>query len=181
MEELILGRFANTVAVLSDQSINISSFVRSFSADQVNYNSWLANEVANSKMQWSRALIIGDCNSCLMYEMLNKYCDITWFDFLGLDEIAHRERNFYFNSNDIERNYANIKMSYTDFSDEESYDLIISTEDIKLTAVFGPTYALQVTKNFAKSENILAKNSNITNKMFTGLQNNKRMVIGYYF
>jgi hypothetical protein len=93
------------------------------------------------------------------------------------------------------KNYGNIVMNAEDFSDHESYDLIINTscEHMKdIPAVYGPTYALQSNDytniiehiNCVNSAKELANKNNLNHRLFTDSQKmpnyTRFMTIGYY-
>jgi len=197
MDEKVLGRFANTgFSMYRNEETNVVSFLESFRPNQINCKSWLVNEIANVNMNWNKVLVLGSWNGILLYELLKEYCDVGWIDFLDSDPDCHRHRDIYFEVNSMDKDYGSITMDATEFSDHESYDLIIncSCEHMKdIPAVYGPTYALQSNDyraikdqhiNCVDSEKQLAKQNNITKTLFSGskkMSNYKRfMVIGYY-
>lgn len=197
MDEKVLGRFANSsFSMYKNEESNVVSFLESFRPNQINCKSWLVNEIANVNMNWDKVLVLGSWNGILLYELLKEYCDIGWIDFLDSDPDCHRHRDIYFEVNNMDKDYGSITMDATEFSDHESYDLIIncSCEHMKdIPAVYGPTYALQSNDyraikdqhiNCVDSEKQLANKNNITKTLFSGskkMPNYKRfMVIGYY-
>lgn len=196
----ILARFANAgFHMMKSHHLSpkeIVSFVESFRPNQIKCKQWLVDEISNIDMNWHKVLVVGSWNSCLLYELLQEKCSINYFDFLDSDPMVHKHRDMYFNANSMEKNYSNIIMNAEDFSDFDSYDLIINTscehmDDIP--AVYGPTYALQSNDYRSVREHIncvdsidqLMSKNNINGTYFKGskkMENYKRfMVIGYYY
>lgn len=192
MDEKVLGRLANTAFHLKHSSTDL---IESFRPNQIKCKKWLVEELANFKMSYQNVLVLGSWNSCLLWELMNEYCDVDWFTFLDVNPVHHADRDVYFKVNGLEKNYHSLTMSATDFSDHEGFDLIINTScehmpDIP--AVYGPTYALQSNNytsirehtNCVKSAKQLAKQNNITKTMYTGSLDmdhyERYMVIGYY-
>lgn len=200
IDEKVLGRFANTgFHMFYSKGFDfkvISSFAESFRPNQIDCKKWLVEEIANINMNWKKVLVLGSWNGCLLYELMNEYCDVEYFDFLDVDESCHKQRDVYFECNEMYKNYSNITMDATDFSDYSSYDLIINTscEHMKdIPAVYGPTYALQSNDyrnikdqhiNCVNSERELKTRNNLTDLYFSGTKKlsnyNRFMVIGYY-
>jgi len=195
MDEKVLGRVANTAFHMQYNKINGISFVESLRPNQIICKKWLVEEICNIKMKWNKVLVLGSWNSVLLYELFSTYGEVTWFDFVDIDETVHKHRDLYFEINNIQKNYNSIVMDATEFSDHKSYDLIINTScehmhDIP--AVYGPTYALQSNNyttipehiNCVESDLQLAKKNNITRILYSSsckLSNYDRfMTIGYY-
>jgi len=200
INEKVLGRFANTGFHMfynrGFDKRDVSSFVESFRPNQIECKKWLVEEIANVNMNWKKVLVLGSWNACLLYELMNEYCNVEYFDFLDINESCHKHRDAYFEANQMYKNYSSITMDATEFSDHSSYDLIINTscEHMKdISAVYGPTYALQSNDyreikdqhiNCIDSERELMRRNNLTNLYFSGRKNlpnyNRFMVIGYY-
>ena len=196
MDEKVVGRIAETAFYMSYNKIKSIDFAESLRPNQIKCKKWLVDEIANINMNWKRVLVLGSWNGVLLYELLQEYCNVDWIDFLDNNPNCHRDRDIYFEINNIPKNYGTIEMDATEFSDHESYDLIINTscEHMKdIPAVYGPTYALQsnnYTKikdqhiNCVRSTKELAQKNNITNKLFEGtlkMPNYDRfMVIGFW-
>jgi len=192
----VLGRFANAAFYMANNEINPMNFVESIRPNQIKCKTWLVDEIANINMNWKKVLVLGSWNGVLLYELLQEYCNVDWIDFLDIDPTCHRDRYIYFEVNNIPKNYGTIQMNATDFSDHESYDLIINTscEHMKdIPAVYGPTYALQSNNytqiedqhiNCVRSTKELAQKNNITNKLFEGTLKmptyDRFMVIGFW-
>ena len=198
IDEKILGRVSETGFAMSfGKKINAKGLLESFRPKQIECKSWLVQEIANINMNWKKVLVLGSWNSLLLYELMFTYCNVEHFDFLDSDPDCHRDRDLYFEVNNLFKNYSSITMDATQFSDHQSYDLIINTscEHMKdIPAVYGPTYALQSNNyraikdqhiNCVDSEKQLADQNNLTNILYKGnkkLDNYTRfMAIGYYF
>ena len=192
----VLGRAAEAAYYMRRNKIDAMALLESLRPNQIKCKTWLVNEIANVNMNWDKVLVLGSWNGILLYELLKEYCDVGWIDFLDSDPDCHRHRDIYFEVNNMDKDYGSITMDATEFSDHESYDLIIncSCEHMKdIPAVYGPTYALQSNDyraikdqhiNCVDSEKQLANKNNITKTLFSGskkMPNYKRfMVIGYY-
>lgn len=192
LDEKVLGRLANTAFHLQHSATDL---IESFRPNQIECKKWLVQEIANCKMHYENVLVLGSWNSCLLWELMNTYCDVDWFTFLDINPVHHADRDKHFEVNNLEKNYHSITMSATDFSDHEGYDLIINTScehmpDIP--AVYGPTYALQSNNytsirehiNCCANEKDLAKKNNINKILFQGSKKmanyDRFMVIGYH-
>lgn len=195
IDEKVLGRVANASFYMAANKINPIGFVESFRPNQIKCKKWLVEEICNFKMSWNRVLVLGSWNSVLLYELFSVYGDVMWFDFVDTDQDAHDDRNIYFELNNMQKNYNSINMDATEFSDHQSYDLIINTSCehmADIPAVYGPTYALQSNNytsvadhvNCVSSSEQLADQCNITRKLFSGKLDigpyERYMVIGYY-
>ena len=195
MDEKVLGRVANTAFYMQYKKINGISFVESLRPNQIICKKWLVEEICNIKMKWNKVLVLGSWNSVLLYELFSTYGEVIWFDFVDIDETVHKHRDLYFEINSIEKNYNSIIMDATEFSDHQSYDLIINTSCehmATIPAVYGPTYALQSNNytdvsdhiNCVNSEEQLMKDNQINRIFYKGkkkMSNYDRfMVIGYY-
>jgi hypothetical protein len=192
----VLGKVSNAGFFMGKNKISSSHLIESLRPNQIKCKKWLVEEIANINMNWNKVLVLGSWNGILLYELLQEYCNVNWIDFVDIDPKCHRDRDIYFKVNNIPMNYSSIEMDATEFSDHESYDLIINTscEHMKdIPAVYGPTYALQSNNytaikdqhiNCVDSEKLLANKNKITNRLFEGslkMPNYKRfMVIGYY-
>ena len=199
INEKVLGRFANTGFYMHHLTQygkeDISDFVESFRPNQIECKTWLVEEIANINMNWNKVLVMGSWNGCLLYELMNSYCNVVSWDFLDTNHVCHNTRDVYFELNSMPKNYNSIIMNAEDFSDHESYDLIINTscEHMKdIPAIYGPTYALQSNNyrnisdhiNCVDSENELVKKNNLTNVLFKGSKKMKNFTrftaIGFY-
>lgn len=197
IDEKVLGRVAETGFAMAKSKRDATELLESFRPKQIECKSWLVQEIANVNMNWKKVLVLGSWNSLLLYELMSTHCDVEHFDFLDNDPYCHRDRDLYFNINNLFKNYSSITMDATKFSDHQSYDLVINTscEHMKdIPAVYGPTYALQSNNyraikdqhiNCVNSENQLAKQNNLTQTLYKGslkLDNYTRfMAIGYHF
>ena len=199
MDEKVLGRFANAGFHMFDMKDfskqSIAEFVESFRPNQIKCKKWLVEEIANINMNWKKVLVLGSWNGCLLYELMNTYCSVDYWDFLDINQSCHHHRDLYFEINAMPKNYSSIIMNAEDFSDHESYDLIINTscEHMKdIPAVYGPTYALQSNDytniiehiNCVNSAKELANKNNLNHRLFTDSQKmpnyTRFMTIGYY-
>lgn len=196
MDEKVFGQISEAAYYMRRNKIDPVGFIESLRPNQIKCKKWLVEEIANINMNWNRVLVLGSWNGVLLYELLEEYCDVDWIDFLDTDPTCHRDRNIYFEVNNLYKNYGTIQMDATEFSDHESYDLIINTscehmQDIP--AVYGPTYALQSNDyrqikdqhiNCVDSAKQLAKQNNITKTLYQDSMKmpnyNRFMVIGYY-
>ena len=192
----VLGRVAEAAFFMNMQKIEAAPLVESLRPNQIKCKTWLVEEIANVNMNWNRVLVLGSWNGILLYELLQKHCSIGWIDFVDINPKCHTDRDIYFKVNNIPMDYGSITMDATDFSDHESYDLIInpSCEHMKdIPAIYGPTYALHSNNyraikdqhiNCVDSAKQLAKQNNITKTLFSGdlkMPGYKRyMTIGYY-
>jgi len=192
MDEKVLGRLANTAFHLRYGALDL---IESFRPNQIECKKWLVEEIANYKMSFENVLVVGSWNGCLLWELMNEYCDVDWFTFLDVNPVCHADRDAYFDVNQIEKNYHSITMSATEFSDYESYDLVINTSCehmLDIPAVYGPTYALQSNNYKSIKEHInccaspkdLRDKNNITKTLFMDTKKmpnyDRFMVIGYY-
>lgn len=195
IEEQVLGKFANASYYMAVNKIQPKTFVESFRPNQIKCKKWLVEEICNIQMRWNKVLVLGSWNSVLLYELFSSYGDVTWFDFVDIDYKVHEHRDVYFNINNMTKNYNSIVMDATEFSDHDSYELIINTSCEHMSdipAVYGPTYALQSNNyttipehiNCVNSTTQLAKQNSITKSLYSGkidMENYERyMVIGYY-
>jgi len=196
MDEKVIGRIAETAFYMSCNKIKSIDFAESLRPNQIKCKKWLVDEIANINMNWKRVLVLGSWNGILLYELLQEYCNIDWIDFLDINPNCHKDRDIYFELNNIPKNYGTIEMDATEFSDHESYDLIINTSCehmADIPAIYGPTYALQSNNytsikdqhiNCVNSAEQLAKQNNITQRLYCdklAMPNYDRfMVIGYY-
>lgn len=195
MDEKILGRVADASYSMVKTGISPMEFMESFRPTQIASKKWLVQEVCNFRMHWDRVLVLGSWNGVLLYELFNTYGDVNCFDFLDNDPLTHKHRDIYFEVNDLPKNYNSIEMDATEFSDHESYDLVINTScehmpDIP--AIYGPLYALQSSDqeevddhiNCIKETRQLSTKNNINKRMLEGKRSmgshHRYMVIGYY-
>lgn len=197
MDKKLLGKICDTAFYLTKtKSIGHENFIESFKQNQIKCKLWLVDEIANTNTKFDKILVIGSWNGVLLYELMKESCDIGWFDFLDIDEQTHFHRNTYFEMHQMEKNYNSIKCNAEDFSDFDSYDLIINTscEHMNIIPVVnGPLYALQSNNYKSVKEHINCVNSsmqlkeqyNITQTVFKGdldMGHYKRfMVIGSYW
>lgn len=195
MRNEVLGRFAETGFYFTKINRNPASLIESFRSKQITCKTWLVEEIANINMNWNKVLVLGSWNSILLYELMNEHCSVNWFDFVDIDPNVHKDRDIYFQINNLENNYSSIVMDAVDFSDHSNYDLIIncSCEHMKdIPAEYGPVYALQSNNyyqveehiNCVKDEKSLAKKSNLNNLFFHGSIGfsayTRFMIIGYF-
>lgn len=197
MEANVLGRVSETAFCLfANKKPNVDQFMESFRPGQIKSKSWLVNEICNFNLSWDNVLVLGSWNSILLWELFSEQADVGWFDFVDNDPVCHAHRDIYFEINNIKKNYSNIIMDATEYSDYDNYDLVINTscEHMKdIPAINGPLYALQSNNQHKLKEHIncvnssmqLAKQNNITDIRYEGkldLGNKKRfMVIGQYW
>lgn len=193
----LLGKVVDTAFLLYKRKLpGADDYVESFRPNQIKCKSWLVEEIANTNTNFDKVLIVGAWNGILLYELLNKHCDVGWFDFLDIDQATHMHRNVFFEMHKMEKNYNSIKCDANDFSDFDQYDLIINTscEHMKpLPSVNGPLYALQSNNyrtikehiNCVDSPKQLQKQYNISQTLFTGELNmghyKRFMVIGSHW
>lgn len=193
----LLGKVIDTTFYIDKSNIPAAGeFVESFRPNQLKCKSWLVNEIANTNTNFDKVLVVGAWNGVLLYELMSKHCNVTWFDFLDLDKKTHIHRNVYFELNKMEKNYNSILCDANEFSDFEDYDLIINTscEHMKpLPTVNGPLYALQSNNYTTIKEHVNCVNSvdelkdqyNLTQTVFKGeldMSHYKRfMVIGSHW
>lgn len=196
IKEEVLGRVANAAFTMHRNQIpEIENFIESFRPNQIKCKKWLVEELLNFQMSFDKVLIVGSWNGVLLGELLAEHGDITWIDFLDIDPITHVHRDAYFDCNGLKKNYGSIIMDAKDFSDYQSYDLVINTScehmpDIP--AVYGPLYAIQSNNynavkdhiNCCDNETHLAMRNGITRVMYKGSKKmpnyDRFMVIGYY-
>lgn len=197
MEANVLGRVSDTAFYLfANKKPNVDQFMESFRPGQIKSKSWLVNEVCNFNLSWDNVLVLGSWNSILLWELFSEHGDVGWFDFVDNDPVCHEHRDIYFEINNIKKNYSNLIMDATEYSDYDNYDLVINTscEHMKdIPAINGPLYAIQSNNQYDLKEHIncvnsstqLAKQNNITDIRYEGeldLSNKKRfMVIGQYW
>jgi hypothetical protein len=143
----ILGNVVNTAFVMHKEAIKgAGEFVESFRPNQIKSKAHLVEEIANTNTSYKNVLVVGSWNGILLYELMKENCDVGWYDFMDIDPLVHKHRDLYFEINKIKKNYSNINMDATEFSDYQDYDLVINTscEHMKtIPAVYGPLYALQ--------------------------------------
>ena len=195
MFEDVLGRVSNTSYYMARNHIQPMSFMESFKTSQIICKKWLVEEILNTKMNWGKVLVLGSWNSVLLYELFAEYGNVTSFDFVDNDASCHKDRDLYFEVNNLTKNYNSIIMDATQFSDHASYDLIINTSCehmANIPAVYGPTYALQSNNyvdvpehiNCVDSARALSNANNITHRLYEGKKNRghyvRYMTIGYF-
>ena len=143
----LLGKVVNTAFAMHKEGIKgAGQFIESFRPNQIKSKAHLVEEIANTNTHYKNVLVVGSWNGILLYELMKENCDVDWYDFIDIDPLVHKHRNLYFDINNIEKNYSNIIMDATEFSDYQDYDLVINTscEHMKtIPAVYGPLYALQ--------------------------------------
>ena len=143
----LLGKVVNAAFTMHKEKIKgAGQFVESFRPNQIKSKTHLVEEIANTNTHYKNVLVVGSWNGVLLYELMKENCDVDWYDFIDIDPLVHQHRDLYFDVNDIEKNYSNITMDATEFSDYQSYDLVInaSCEHMKtIPAIHGPLYALQ--------------------------------------
>lgn len=145
--DLILGKFANTLfhMIHDKPEWDNTSFIESFRPNQIRCKWWLAREISYVRAHFDKVLVLGSWNSCLLYEYLTSQCVVKHFDFVDTDVNVHIDRDYYFETNNMKKNYNSV-ISDALAIDHEEYDLVINTScehmpDIP--AVSGPLYALQ--------------------------------------
>lgn len=143
----ILGKFANTLFTMKydKPDWNNESFIESFRPKQVQCKWWLTREISYTKAHFNKVLVLGSWNGCLLYEYLTSQCDVKHFDFVDVNKNVHKDRDYYFSTNKMKKNYTSIVEDATSIS-HEGYDLVINTScehmpDIQ--SIYGPLYALQ--------------------------------------
>lgn len=172
-------------------------FAESFRPNQIKCKSWLVEEISKFGTKWDNVLVLGSWNSILLYELMKYNCNVGWYDFVDINPIVHKQRDLYFDINNMEKNYNSIQCDALDYSEPHSnYDLVIncSCEHMKdISADYGPTYALQSNDyegikghiNLVESTEELALKNNITDILYQDsmkMENYTRfMVIGYYY
>ena len=173
-----LGKFADTSYYLHRQNLpGIENYLESFRTNQIKCKYWLVKEIANTKTRFDKVLVLGSWNGLLLYELMNKHCDVGWFDFLDKDEKVHMHRNVYFEMHNMQKNYNSLKYDVDNFSDFGTYDLIINTSCEHMNPVptiNGPLYALQSNNyrsvkdhiNCVNSTKELKKQYNITQTVY---------------
>jgi len=170
-------------------------FGESFRAKQIICKKWLAEELSRFGTGWGRVLVLGSWNSILLYELMSRYGKIGHWTFVDINPRVHADRDIYFEVNGMQKNYISLEMDATDFSDHESFDLIIncSCEHMKdIPAEYGPLYVLQSNDytnvkehiNCVKSAKELSEKNNITEVLFGSHLNmghyKRFMTIGYF-
>ena len=90
MDEKVLGRLANAGFHMFDikgfENKSISEFVESFRPNQSKCRKWLVEEIANINMNWKKVLVLGSWNGCLLYELMNTYCSVDYWDFVDINQ-----------------------------------------------------------------------------------------------
>ena len=127
IDEKVLGRVTETGFAMIKSKIDAKELLESFRPKQIECKSWLVQEISNVNMNWKKVLVLGSWNSLLLYELMSTHCDVEHFDFLDNNTDCHRDRDIYFEVNNLFKNYSSITMDATKFSDHQSYDLIINT------------------------------------------------------
>lgn len=180
MDSKILGKVIDAAFFLQKRNVpNHLDFIESFRSSQIQSKTKLVDEICNFDMNWNHILVLGSWNSVLLYELFSEQANVSWFDFLDIDPVCHRHRDAYFGLHNMRKNYSNLIMDATEFSDFSKYDLIINTscEHMKdIPAINGPLYALQSNNNTSIKEHIncvnsskaLAKQNNITDIRYHG-------------
>ena len=174
----ILGKVSNALFHMNKDNVRgLVNFAESFRPNQIKCKTWLVDQICNTNTSFDKVLVVGSWNSILLYELMKQNSYVGWYDFLDLDKAVHTHRDYYFNVNNLEKNYNSITIDATEFSDFESYDLIINTscEHMKpLPTLNGPLYALQSNNyrsvkdhiNCVNSTKELKKQYNITQTIY---------------
>tara|TARA_B100000575_G_C23143302_1_gene666121 strand:- start:1039 stop:1626 length:588 start_codon:yes stop_codon:yes gene_type:complete len=191
----ILGKFSDTAYTMLRSKMDPTGLLESSRTNQIISKRWLVDEVATFDPSLRKVLVLGSWNGIILYELMKKYCDVDWFDFIDIDKKSHRDRDFYFEVNDMEKNYNSIIADATEWSDFKDYDLVIncSCEHMRdIPAVYGPLYALQSNDYRTVSEHIncvdsaeeLTLKNNLTETFVEGKLDmghyNRFMSIGFF-
>jgi len=197
----IIGRISDAAFYKGKNNIPIHkedqlTFVESFRPKQIASKLWLVQELANFKMSYKKVLVLGSWNAILLYELMSKYLQVDWFDFVDKNHQCEVDRDLYFNLAKLEKNYSSIVCPVEQFTEHfEEYDLIINCSCehmVDQPAIYGPLYALQSNNytsvedhiNCVTSSEQLAHKNNITDVLYQGDKKfdfyTRYMVIGYY-
>ena len=192
----ILGKVSETTFFMHREKQKINEdFGESFRANQIRCKLWLVEELSMIGTIWGRVLVLGSWNAVLLYELMQRYGKVGHWTFIDANPQVHKDRDIYFEVNGMEKNYTSLTMDATEFSDMESYDLIIncSCEHMRdIPAVYGPMYALQSNNytnipehiNCVNSPRELSEKNNISEVLFGSHLNmghyKRFMTIGFF-
>lgn len=192
----ILGKVSETTFFMHREKQKINEdFGESFRANQIRCKLWLVEELSMIGTIWGRVLVLGSWNAVLLYELMQRYGRVGHWTFIDANPQVHKDRDIYFEVNGMEKNYTSLTMDATEFSDMESYDLVIncSCEHMRdIPAVYGPMYALQSNNytnipdhiNCVNSPRELSEKNNISEVLFGSHLNmghyKRFMTIGFF-
>lgn len=192
----ILGKVSETTFFMHREKQKINEdFGESFRANQIRCKLWLVEELSMIGTIWGRVLVLGSWNAVLLYELMQRYGKVGHWTFIDVNPQVHKDRDIYFEVNGMEKNYTSLTMDATEFSDMESYDLVIncSCEHMRdIPAVYGPMYALQSNNytnipdhiNCVNSPRELSEKNNISEVLFGSHLNmghyKRFMTIGFF-
>ncbi len=192
----ILGKVSETTFFMHREKQKINEdFGESFRANQIRCKLWLVEELSMIGTIWGRVLVLGSWNAVLLYELMQRYGKVGHWTFIDANPQVHKDRDIYFEVNGMEKNYTSLTMDATEFSDMESYDLVIncSCEHMRdIPAVYGPMYALQSNNytnipdhiNCVNSPRELSEKNNISEVLFGSHLNmghyKRFMTIGFF-
>ena len=192
----ILGKVSETTFFMHREKQKINEdFGESFRANQIRCKLWLVEELSMIGTIWGRVLVLGSWNAVLLYELMQRYGKVNHWTFIDTNSQVHKDRDIYFEVNGMEKNYTSLTMDATEFSDMESYDLVIncSCEHMRdIQAIYGPMYALQSNNytnipdhiNCVNSPRELSEKNNISEVLFGSHLNmghyKRFMTIGFF-
>ena len=192
----ILGKVSETTFFMHREKQKINeNFGESFRANHIRCKLWLVEELSMIGTIWGRVLVLGSWNAVLLYELMQRYGKVNHWTFIDTNPQVHKDRDIYFEVNGMEKNYTSLTMDATEFSDMESYDLVIncSCEHMRdIPAIYGPMYALQSNNytnipdhiNCVNSPRELSEKNNISEVLFGSHLNmghyKRFMTIGFF-
>ena len=192
----ILGKVSETTFFMHREKQKINEgFGESFRANQIRCKLWLVEELSMIGTIWGRVLVLGSWNAVLLFELMQRYGRVGHWTFIDSNPQVHKDRDIYFEVNSMEKNYTSLTMDATEFSDMESYDLVIncSCEHMRdIPAVYGPMYALQSNNytnvpdhiNCVNSPRELSEKNNLSEVLFGSHLNmghyKRFMTIGFF-
>ena len=192
----ILAKVSETTFFMHRERQKINeNFGESFRANQIRCKLWLVEELSMIGTIWGRVLVLGSWNAVLLYELMQRYGRVGHWTFIDSNPQVHKDRDIYFEVNSMEKNYTSLTMDATEFSDMESYDLVIncSCEHMRdIPAVYGPMYALQSNNytnvpdhiNCVNSPRELSEKNNLSEVLFGSHLNmghyKRFMTIGFF-
>lgn len=176
----ITYRFAQLLTEVASTTLSLDVeriyyLVNSFQKDNINVYDRIANEIADHQLKVNKVLVKGETNNIALYEVLNSYLDIDWFDFVGEDSTQEKIRKAYFDVNDIDVNYSWINCAPEDYSEYDTeYDLVVSIDHL-YNVECGPTYAFIS----SASTKLIKKETNIEKVWASQQWGDQNLVMGY--
>jgi hypothetical protein len=176
----VLGKVSNLFLSVASTTFGLDIdeiyyLILSFNKEQIELFEKLANEVADHDVNVNRVLVLGETNGILLYEILNKVCNVDWITFVNSNYRMEEIRSMYFEVNEMDKKYSWIDCFPEESSEDESeYDLVINIGFHK-PVVYGPLFAYLE----ACSIKLLKQQSAMSKIWYASKHNDTSLLIGY--